>query len=141
MKNNTTTVTPVIFLSLVFVLISYFVIWPSLYSAQYEPVAPNPTSYDQELSYDQIIDMNQTIITLHINPGSASSDKINVQIGTTITWINDDIVPHSIISKTGAFDSSIIEPGRKFSYTFTDSGVYKYFCDIDPSVESEVTVH
>lgn len=131
----------VLVLSIIFVLISYLVVWPSLLTPKFEAVSPSATSYDQELSFDEIITQNQTLITLHINPGLASSDKLNVGLGTTISWVNDDIVPHRIVSATKAFESGTIEPGEKFSYTFTDVGSYKYFCDIDSSVESEVNVH
>ena len=102
---------------------------------------PSENSFDQALTTDEIINATETNITLHIQGDFTSSDKLSVPIGTTITWINDDIKDHKIISKTGVFDSEIIEPGEKFSYTFSDTGNYKYICDSDINIESEVNVH
>lgn len=53
-----------------------------------------------------------------------------VPFGATVVWTNDDSVPHSVTSNDSTFDSGQIKPGAKFSYTFTRSGTYRYYCSI-----------
>ena len=106
-----------------------------------ELVPPSVSSFDQALSADEILNATETNITLHIDGSLTSSDKLSVPVGTTLTWVNDDSQDHVIMSRTGVFDSGRIEPGERFSYTFTDLGSYKYVCDSDPNIESEVFVN
>ncbi|HVH16210.1 MAG TPA: plastocyanin/azurin family copper-binding protein [Candidatus Angelobacter sp.] len=49
------------------------------------------------------------------------------------TWVNSDTAPHTVTSKSvpssaSAFDSGNMNAGAKFSYTFTVSGTYTYYC-------------
>ena len=68
------------------------------------------------------------------------------KIGTTIVWINDDAVPHTIQSQDeqgnvmGLFNSGILNTGDRFAHTFDESGVYNYFCTLHPWRVGLVTV-
>ncbi len=53
--------------------------------------------------------------------------------GTTITWINKETAMHTIVSgtpdkTTEMFKSKRLGKGGKFSYTFKEKGIYKYYC-------------
>ena len=69
-----------------------------------------------------------------------------VSIGTTVVWINDDAVPHTIQSQDeqgnvmGLFNSGILNTGDRFAHTFDESGVYNYFCTLHPWRVGLVTV-
>ena len=66
--------------------------------------------------------------------------------GTTVTWINDDSVPHTIQSQDekgaiiGLFNSAPLQTGETFEYTFDESGVYNYYCSFHPWRVGIVTV-
>ena len=71
--------------------------------------------------------------------------KIEVQAGTTVTWTNDDAVPHTVTSTksddvdsatSDLFDSGTLQTGESFSYTFTEAGDYPYECTIHASMQS-----
>jgi len=56
-----------------------------------------------------------------------------IKVGTKITWINKETAMHTVISgapnaKTGLFESKTMGEGEEFSFTFTETGVYKYYC-------------
>ena len=70
-----------------------------------------------------------------------STMSLTVSAGTTVTWINDDDVPHTVVSddKT-TFKSKALDTGEKFSYTFTKPGKYPYFCSVHPKMMAEVVV-
>jgi YVTN family beta-propeller protein len=69
------------------------------------------------------------------NPGS-----ITIKSGQTITWTNNDSVPHTVTSKDGRWDSGDINPGASFSRTFEQEGSFAYYCTIHPSMLGEVIV-
>jgi plastocyanin len=72
---------------------------------------------------------------------------IMIQVGTMITWTNDDVVGHTVTSglpsdnQTGAiFDSSLIPAQKRYSFIFTQTGTFKYFCMVHPWQVGQVTV-
>jgi plastocyanin len=66
--------------------------------------------------------------------------RITVKAGTTVTWINDDDVPHTVASSTKLFKSTALDTGDKFSFTFTTSGAYQYFCSVHPYMTGAIVV-
>ena len=72
--------------------------------------------------------------------------EVSISTGSTVTWINIDNAAHSVSSGTpnggpdGLFDSSIIAMNSEFSYTFSESGMYDYFCIVHPWMTGIVSV-
>jgi plastocyanin len=66
---------------------------------------------------------------------------LTVAVGTTVTWINNDDIPHTVVSTDKAFRSKVLDTGEKFSFTFTKAGEYPYFCSIHPKMTGKVVVH
>jgi plastocyanin len=80
-------------------------------------------------------------VTVHIKNFAFGPADITIKKGDTVVWANDDAVPHSIKSASGAFDSSPIAPGSTTQHTFTDApGVYQYSCGIHPSMHGSITI-
>ena len=65
---------------------------------------------------------------------------ITVSVGTTVTWINRDDIPHTVVSTEKVFKSKVLDTDEKFSYTFTKPGEYPYFCSIHPKMTGKVIV-
>lgn len=65
---------------------------------------------------------------------------LNVKPGTTVTWIQDSRMPHTVTGKTGKLRSDTLNPGQQFSHTFDTEGSYKYACDFHPSMQGSVVV-
>ncbi len=74
---------------------------------------------------------------------------LTVEVGTTVTWTNDDIIAHTVTSgesdgasgtPDGAFDSGNIDPGGTFEFTFDEPGTYSYYCTPHPWMRGTVTV-
>ena len=66
--------------------------------------------------------------------------RITVKAGTTVTWINEDDVPHTVASSSKAFKSKALDTADKFSFTFTTPGTYDYFCSLHPHMTGAVVV-
>jgi plastocyanin len=65
---------------------------------------------------------------------------VTVKPGTTVRWTNHDAEAHTVTSDTGAFGSSVLQPGAGYSFTFTKPGTYRYHCTIHPFMTGMVTV-
>jgi plastocyanin len=51
-----------------------------------------------------------------------------VPVGTTITWIYNGGLPHTVTSDTNLFNSGTLGEGDTFSFTFAEAGSFPYFC-------------
>jgi plastocyanin len=65
---------------------------------------------------------------------------LTIPAGTTITWTNNDDVPHVVASDTKIFESRALDTDDHFSYTFTKPGTYVYYCKIHPKMTAKVVV-
>ena len=65
---------------------------------------------------------------------------LTVPVGTTVTWTNNDDIPHTSVSTEGVFKSKVLDTDEKFSYTFTKAGTYPYYCTIHPKMTGQVVV-
>jgi plastocyanin len=65
---------------------------------------------------------------------------LTVPVGTTVTWTNSDDIPHTSVSTDGVFKSKVLDTDEKFSYTFTKTGTYPYYCTIHPKMTGKVVV-
>jgi plastocyanin len=87
-----------------------------------------------------------------IVPGSSSlttdayaPNPVQVSVGSTVTWTNDDSQPHTATSgenatPDGTFDSGIMAPAATFEHTFTEAGEFPYFCILHPNMVGTVSV-
>jgi plastocyanin len=66
--------------------------------------------------------------------------ELTVPVGTTVTWTNRDDIPHTVVSIDQLFKSKVLDTDEKFSFTFSKSGTYPYFCSIHPKMTGKVVV-
>lgn len=82
-----------------------------------------------------------------------SPNPVEVTIGQTVVWTNDDTAFHTVTSGLiGAadagkkFDSGLAGPtaliskGKTFEHTFDTAGEYPYFCTLHPAMVGTVIV-
>ena len=65
---------------------------------------------------------------------------LTISAGTTVTWINRDDIPHTVVSSDGAFKSKVLDTDDKFSFVFTTPGTYDYFCGVHPHMTGQIIV-
>jgi plastocyanin len=71
---------------------------------------------------------------------------IEVRAGTAVTWTNRDDIEHTVTSgdpehRGGRFDLRLPGRGTTTTVTFSEPGVYPYFCDRHPSMRGEIRVN
>ena len=85
---------------------------------------------------------NSTVVRIVANAGSNSfsPNPVEVKVGETVTWINDDSGRHTVTSKDGVFNSELMGRGQSFSYAFDKAGEYPYSCSPHPNMVGTVVV-
>ena len=94
-----------------------------------------------------------TIATFAFAPKTSS-----IEAGTSLVWRNDDDILHTVTSgiprkqgvpgvsadraarPDGSFNADL-ELGETFEHTFTERGVYLYYCDIHSGMRGKVVVN
>ena len=70
-----------------------------------------------------------------------SPPTITVKSGETITWINRDDEPHTIVSVGKKFQkSSALDTDEQFTITAGAPGAYEYFCSVHPKMTGTIVV-
>ncbi len=65
---------------------------------------------------------------------------LSVAVGTTVIWDNGDDIPHSVVATDKSFRSKALDTEDKFSFTFSKSGEYEYFCGLHPHMKGKIAV-
>ena len=115
------------------------------------------TNYTTFVNYAQA----QKEVKVSIVPGAStlgdkafSPNPVNIKVGDTVTWVNDDTQFHTVVSgnpsgggETGkVFDSGLSGPtaltteGKTFSHKFAAAGEFPYFCQLHPTMVGKVIV-
>ncbi|HTR79443.1 MAG TPA: plastocyanin/azurin family copper-binding protein, partial [Gemmatimonadaceae bacterium] len=64
---------------------------------------------------------------------------LRVSNGATVGWINQDDVPHRIVSGESAFQpSGVLDTGQRFTAKFTTPGTYSYYCSLHPHMQGRI---
>jgi plastocyanin len=78
-----------------------------------------------------------TIKLFQFQPG-----RLQVNAGTTVNWVNDDEIFHTVTAekKESGFDGPLDGKGKSFSFTFSQPGNYTYYCDRHEHMRGEIEV-
>ena len=65
---------------------------------------------------------------------------LTVKVGTQVTWINHDDIPHTVDSTQGKFKSPALDTDDKFQFRFTEPGEYPFYCRLHPKMTGKIIV-
>jgi len=102
------------------------------------PVVQNPTTTpttETTAPTGKILPKDITIGNFQFSPAS-----MEIIIGETAQWINNDNVPHTIVADDNSFQSPTLQAGESFHFTFTQAGTVNYHCSIHPSMKGTIVV-
>ena len=79
--------------------------------------------------------------TITIDNFNFTPATLTVEAGTTVTWVNHDDIPHTVLStdKT-TIVSAPLDTDEKFAYTFMTAGTNDYYCSIHAHMKGRVIV-
>lgn len=67
-------------------------------------------------------------------------NPVNISVGDSVTWMNNDTTAHTSTSDAAGWDSAVVAPGGRFSFTFQSAGTFPYHCTIHPGMVGSVVV-
>jgi plastocyanin len=79
-------------------------------------------------------------VTVRINGMKFQPAVLKIKPGTTVTWIQESRMPHTVSGMADGPRSATMYSGQKFSHTFDTAGSFKYVCDFHPSMKGSVIV-
>jgi plastocyanin len=79
-------------------------------------------------------------VTIKIENFTFNPPLVTIKPGTTVTWINGDDIPHSVVENNKVFKSPPLDSGEKFSMVFTTAGAVDYFCGFHNHMTGKVIV-
>jgi amicyanin len=77
---------------------------------------------------------------VHIANFTFGPKALTVKVGQTVTWTNDDDIPHTVVATDKSFRSKVLDTGQSFSFTFTHAGAFAYFCSLHPMMTGKIVV-
>ena len=70
-----------------------------------------------------------------------SPETVTIKAGQSVTWTNDDTVPHTVTAKDrNVLQSGTMNAGDTFTQTFNTPGTYEYFCEFHANMKGVVIV-
>src|SRR5262245_54470442 len=87
------------------------------------PTSPSPTS-----------------VSASIAGNGFSPNPINISVGSSVTWTNNDTSMHGVVADNGAFRSDALATGKQYSYTFPTAGTFSYHDSSNASMVGTVNV-
>jgi plastocyanin len=69
-----------------------------------------------------------------------SPNRLAVKAGATVTWVNRDDMPHSIVCAAIGFHSHALDSDDQISTRFDRPGVFDYICGLHPHMHGTVLV-
>jgi plastocyanin len=91
-------------------------------------------------TYVASVQEKMSTMEVKIDNFSFGPATLTVPAGTTVTWTNRDDIPHTVVSTDGVFKSKVLDTDDKFSYTFSKTGTYPYFCSIHPKMTGKIVI-
>ena len=64
--------------------------------------------------------------------------ELSVKRGSVVTFVNDDLAPHTVTADDNSVDSGTLKPGATFTLTINQK--FAYFCAIHPDMVATIDV-
>jgi amicyanin len=80
------------------------------------------------------------VATVSMDHNTFIPSEITVVPGTTVTWVNKEAMPHTVVDMNKGFRSKTLAKDTSFSFTFASAGDYDYLCSIHPNMKGKVIV-
>ncbi len=99
-----------------------------------EDIVPDETTESPtiEVSGEKLEVLNEVTIT--IKDLRFYPEKITISPYTTVTWVNNDTVPHKVVAYDRVFYGPRMEPRDKYAFTFVYEGIHRYFDAVFPKI-------
>ncbi len=78
--------------------------------------------------------------TVNIEGMKFVPEKLEIQAGDTVTWVNKDLVPHTVTASAAKIDSGSIAPNASWKLKAGRKGQVDYVCRFHPTMHGALIV-
>jgi plastocyanin len=78
--------------------------------------------------------------TVTIDATSYAPARLEVAVGDTVVWVNEDLFPHTVTGAGKAFDSDVLVQGKSWRHTPKKAGTFDYACVFHPTMTGRLQV-
>jgi plastocyanin len=78
--------------------------------------------------------------TVQIKRSGFVPATVTVNQDDSVTWKNVDTIDHQVVANGGQFASPILAKGKSWTFTFRNSGTFRYHDGLHPTLKGTVTV-
>ena len=78
--------------------------------------------------------------TVEIGNNTFNPAQLHVAPGTTVTFVNNDTVPHTATADNGAFDTKELPPGYSMDVFLDGEGTVPYHDELHPDMKGSIVV-
>ena len=135
--NKTILVLVIVVVVIVILVVGYLAIYGGNQGPMYGTTTPSNTNVPPPVTTPAPQPTNLAA-SVSIKNFAFNPTPLNIKVGTTVTWTNNDSAPHQI--KSSDFNSNILSNGQSFSFTFSTAGTYNYSCAIHTYMHGQIIV-
>jgi plastocyanin len=77
---------------------------------------------------------------VNIDNFTFSPTPLTIAPGATVTWVNEDDIPHSIYCEALSLRSHPMDTKESFAHRFDQRGTFNYVCGIHPHMRGRIVV-
>jgi len=66
--------------------------------------------------------------------------RLSIRAGDTVSWVNRDDEPHTVVSDPALFHSAALDTHMTFTFRFDRPGTYRVICSIHPQMSATIIV-
>jgi plastocyanin len=78
--------------------------------------------------------------SIEIRRGGFSTRSVTINLNDAVTWKNVDTIQHQVVANGGQFASPILGRNQSYTFTFRNSGTFRYHDGLHPSLRATVVV-
>ncbi|MGA9864863.1 MAG: cupredoxin family copper-binding protein [Acetobacteraceae bacterium] len=78
--------------------------------------------------------------TVRIDNFTFAPTPLTIAAGTTVTWVNNDDIPHAIYCQALRLRSHPMDTNDSFSHRFAQAGTFDYICSLHPQMRGRIVV-
>ena len=75
---------------------------------------------------------------VHITNFKYEPESLDVRVGDIVTWINDDIIPHTATAEDGDWSTEELKHGQSETITVTSDMSNSYYCAYHTHMKASV---
>ena len=77
---------------------------------------------------------------IHIKNFAFVPDSVTIPAGSTVKFVEDDEVAHTVTASDGSFDSGNLNQKQTWTHTFAKAGTYAYYCAYHTYMKGKIII-